>query len=100
MEVVLEFLRQFRFSFILIFLARYFYLLILSFFSIIIYLLLIFGLLPVNLFLLDTFLQMEVDIRLFHLGLSFTDEEAQFIVKLVNQFEDIKKLRTLGLVRT
>jgi hypothetical protein len=98
MKIILKFLVYFGFSFILVFFIEDFNFLIIPFFSIIIDLLLIFGLFPIHLFLLNAFLKMDVDIRLFDFGLPLSDEETQFIVELVDQLENIEELWALGLV--
>ena len=43
---------------------------------------------------------MDVDVRLLYLWLALIDEEAQLIVKLMDQLENIEELRALWLVGT
>jgi hypothetical protein len=64
-----------------------------SFFQILIHLLLKFGVLPVDLLILDTHLQVSVNVRLLYLRLASIYEQSQLVIELMDQLQHILVFR-------
>jgi hypothetical protein len=77
--------------------GRYFHLLTISFIIIVINFLLVLGLLPIDFLILDSRLEISVNLRLFDFRLSLIDEKCQLIIQFMNQLENIEELCTLRL---